>query len=114
MSPIENKEHKPGPIGKERSLKNRKAKDIQQVEPDGQEKPSPGPVRTADPVLTKETKATPEMPAELGSMISVPAADYGTGAKVGIPCMSPLGGFFSSGDLWSLRNGDLKLFVVTV
>ncbi|XP_049632338.1 protein PRRC2C isoform X3 [Suncus etruscus] len=81
LSPIENKEHKPGPIGKERSLKNRKAKDIQQVEPDGQEKPSPGPVRTADPVLTKETKATPEMPAELGSMISVPAADYGTGAK---------------------------------
>lgn len=94
MSPIENKEHKPGPIGKERSLKNRKAKDIQQVEPDGQEKPSPVPVRTADPVLTKESKTTPEMPAELGSMISVPAADYGTGAKVGIPCMSLLGGFF--------------------
>lgn len=46
LSLVENKEHKPGPIGKERSLKNRKVKDAQQVEPEGQEKPSPAVVRS--------------------------------------------------------------------
>lgn len=82
MSPVENKEHKPGPIGKERSLKNRKAKDAQQVEPEGQEKPSPAVVRSADPVTMKETKAASEMSADIGAMISVPSAEYGADVKV--------------------------------
>lgn len=82
MSPVENKEHKPGPIGKERSLKNRKVKDAQQVEPEGQEKPIPAAVRSADPVTTKDTKAASEMSGDIGAMISVPAAEYGTDVKV--------------------------------
>ncbi|XP_021567119.1 protein PRRC2C isoform X4 [Carlito syrichta] len=81
LSPIENKEHKPGPIGKERSLKNRKVKDAQQVEPEGQEKSSPAAVRSTDPVTTKETKAVSEISAEIGTMISVSSAEYGTNAK---------------------------------
>lgn len=83
MSPVENKEHKPGPIGKERSLKNRKVKDAQQVEPEGQEKPSPTVVRSADPV-TKETKAASEMSAEIGTMISASSAEYGADVKVSV------------------------------
>lgn len=82
MSLVENKEHKPGPIGKERSLKNRKVKDAQQTEPEGQEKPSPAVVRNTDPGAAKETKAVSEMSAEIGAMISVSSAEYGTDAKV--------------------------------
>ncbi|KAL0590685.1 LOW QUALITY PROTEIN: Protein PRRC2C, partial [Plecturocebus cupreus] len=81
LSPVENKEHKPGPIGKERSLKNRKVKDAQQVEPEGQEKASPATVRSTDPVTTKETKAVSEMSTEIGTMISVSSAEYGTNSK---------------------------------
>ncbi|KAB1261019.1 Protein PRRC2C [Camelus dromedarius] len=81
LSPVENKEHKPGPIGKERSLKNRKVKDAQQVEPEGQEKPSPATARSADPVTTKETKAVSEMSTEIGTMISVSSTEYGTNVK---------------------------------
>lgn len=83
MSLVENKEHKPGPIGKERSLKNRKVKDAQQAEPEGQEKPSPAVVRSTDPGAAKETKAVSEMSADIGAMISVSSAEYGTDAKVG-------------------------------
>ncbi|XP_060252074.1 protein PRRC2C isoform X22 [Ovis aries] len=82
LSPVENKEHKPGPIGKERSLKNRKVKDAQQVEPEGQEKPSPATVRSTDPVTTKETKAVSEMSTEIGTMISVSSTEYGTNVKM--------------------------------
>lgn len=81
LSLVENKEHKPGPIGKERSLKNRKVKDAQQVEPEGQEKPSPAVVRSTDPGTAKETKAVSEMSAEIGAMISVSSPEYGTDAK---------------------------------
>lgn len=83
MSPVENKEHKPGPIGKERSLKNRKVKDAQQVEPEGQEKPSPATVRSTDSVTTKETKTVSEMSTEIGAMISVSSTEYGANVKVG-------------------------------
>lgn len=82
MSPVENKEYKPGPIGKERSLKNRKVKDVQQGEPEVQEKPSPTTVRSPDPVSTKETKATNELSTEIGTMISVSAPEFGTNTKV--------------------------------
>lgn len=85
MSPVENKEHKPGPIGKERSLKNRKVKDAQQAEPEGQEKPSPAAVRSTDPVTTKESKAVAEMSTEIGAMISVSSTEYGADVKVGGP-----------------------------
>ncbi|XP_075421006.1 protein PRRC2C isoform X4 [Tenrec ecaudatus] len=81
LSPVESKEHKPGPIGKERSLKNRKVKDVQQVEPEGQEKPSPAAGRSTDPAPTKETKAVPEMSTEIGTMISVSSTEFGTSAK---------------------------------
>uniref|UniRef100_A0A286XSL1 Proline rich coiled-coil 2C n=1 Tax=Cavia porcellus TaxID=10141 RepID=A0A286XSL1_CAVPO len=82
LSPVENKEHKPGPIGKERSLKNRKVKDAQQVEPEGQEKPASSAVRSTDSVTVKETKAVSEMSAEIGTMISVSSAEYATNAKM--------------------------------
>ncbi|XP_068397345.1 protein PRRC2C isoform X10 [Eschrichtius robustus] len=81
LSPVENKEHKPGPIGKERSLKNRKVKDAQQVEPEGQEKSSPATVRSTDPVAAKETKAVSEMSTEIGTIISVSSPEYGTNVK---------------------------------
>ncbi|XP_029339257.1 protein PRRC2C isoform X6 [Mus caroli] len=90
LSLVENKEHKPGPIGKERSLKNRKVKDAQQVEPEGQEKPSPAVVRSTDPGTAKETKAVSEMSAEIGAMISVSSAEYGSDAKVPLPNTLPL------------------------
>lgn len=82
LSPVENKEHKPGPIGKERSLKNRKVKDAQQVEPEGQEKPNSAPIRSTDPSTNKESKAVSEMSADIGTMISVSSAEYSTNAKV--------------------------------
>lgn len=82
MSPVENKEYKPGPIGKERSLKNRKVKDAQQGEPEGQEKSSPTSVRSPEPVTAKETKATSELSTEIGTMISVSAPEFGTSTKV--------------------------------
>lgn len=81
LSPVENKEHKPGPIGKERSLKNRKVKDAQQVEPEGQEQPVPAAGRSADPAAAKDPKAASEMSGDIGAMISVPAAEYGTDVK---------------------------------
>ncbi|KAM8816008.1 protein PRRC2C isoform 4-T4 [Rhynchonycteris naso] len=81
LSPVENKEHKPGPIGKERSLKNRKVKDAQQAEPEGQEKPGPAAGRSADPATTKETKAASEISAEIGTMISVSSAEYAASVK---------------------------------
>ncbi|XP_058516646.1 protein PRRC2C isoform X4 [Ochotona princeps] len=81
LSPVENKEHKPGPIGKERSLKNRKVKDAQQVEPEGQEKPNSATIRSTDPSTNKESKAVPEMSADIGTMISVSSAEYSANAK---------------------------------
>ncbi|XP_023565956.1 protein PRRC2C [Octodon degus] len=81
LSPVENKEHKPGPIGKERSLKNRKVKDAQVVEPEGQEKPASATGRSTDSVAAKETKAVSEMAAEIGPMISVSSAEFATDAK---------------------------------
>uniref|UniRef100_A0A8C5NY08 PRRC2C n=1 Tax=Jaculus jaculus TaxID=51337 RepID=A0A8C5NY08_JACJA len=82
LSLVENKEHKPGPIGKERSLKHRRGKDAQQVEPEGQEKPSSTSSRGNDPGTAKEAKAGSEMSAEMGAMISVSSAEYGTDAKM--------------------------------
>lgn len=57
-------------------------KDAQQVEPEGQEKPVPAAVRSVDPATTKDPKAASEMSGDIGAMISVPAAEYGTDVKV--------------------------------
>ncbi|NP_989040.2 protein PRRC2C [Xenopus tropicalis] len=75
------KEYKPGPIGKERSLKNRKVKEVQQqVEPETQEKPL-ATVRTTEPVPSKENKTVTEVPADISNMLSVSAPEFGTTAK---------------------------------
>ncbi|CAI5776307.1 Proline rich coiled-coil 2C [Podarcis lilfordi] len=81
LSPVENKEYKPGPIGKERSLKNKKVKEAQQGDPEGQEKSSPTAVRSPDPVTSKEGKAAAELGTEIGTMISVTASEFGATQK---------------------------------
>ncbi|KAJ7332814.1 hypothetical protein JRQ81_014994 [Phrynocephalus forsythii] len=81
ISPVENKEYKPGPIGKERSLKNKKVKEAQQGDSEGQEKPSPTSVRNSDSIASKETKTAAELSTEIGTMISVSASDFGTTQK---------------------------------
>ncbi|XP_062989637.1 protein PRRC2C isoform X3 [Elgaria multicarinata webbii] len=81
LSPIENKEYKPGPIGKERSLKNKKVKEAQQGDSEGQEKSSPTAVRSPDPITSKETKAATELGTEIGTIISVSAPEFGTTQK---------------------------------
>ncbi|KAM4720631.1 protein PRRC2C [Rhinophrynus dorsalis] len=79
---IQSKEYKPGPIGKERSLKNRKVKEVQQqAEPETQEKPLPATVRTPEPVPSKENKVVTEVSTEISSMLSVSAPEFGTNTK---------------------------------
>lgn len=79
---IQSKEYKPGPIGKERSLKNRKVKEVQQQsEPESQEKQMPATVRTPEPVPTKESKVIPEVTPEITSILSVSAPEFGTSTK---------------------------------
>ncbi|XP_053169489.1 protein PRRC2C isoform X3 [Hemicordylus capensis] len=81
MSPVESKEYKPGPIGKERSLKNKKVKEAQQGDSEGQEKSSPTAIRSPDPITSKEAKTTAELGNEIGTMISVSAPEFGTTPK---------------------------------
>lgn len=82
LSPVESKEYKPGPIGKERSLKNKKVKEAQQGDSEGQEKSSPTAVRSPDPVASKEVNAAAELGAEIGTMISVSSPEFRTTQKV--------------------------------
>lgn len=82
MSLVENKEYKPGPIGKERSLKNKKVKEAQQGDAGSQEKSSPTAVRSPDPVISSEAKAAAELGTEIGTMITVSAPEFGTTQKV--------------------------------
>lgn len=82
MNPVESKEYKPGPIGKERSLKNKKVKEAQQGDSEMQEKSSANTVRSSDPITSKENKSTNELSTEIGTMISVSAAEFGTTQKV--------------------------------
>ncbi|CAH2311821.1 Hypothetical predicted protein [Pelobates cultripes] len=81
LSLIPSKEYKPGPIGKERSLKNRKVKEVQQAEPEIQEKQIPAAVRTPEPAPSKEVKAVAEVNSEISSMLSVSAAEFGATTK---------------------------------
>ncbi|KAM3914368.1 protein PRRC2C isoform 2-T2 [Leptodactylus fuscus] len=78
---IQSKEYKPGPIGKERSLKNRKVKEVQQSEPEAQEKQIPNTVHTPEPVPTKDSKVITEVATEITSMLSVTAPEFGTSTK---------------------------------
>ncbi|XP_043942694.1 protein PRRC2C [Protopterus annectens] len=84
LGPLESKEYKPGPIGKERSMKNRKVKEVQQADTDVPEKAGPAAVRSLDPVVTKESKVVTELGNEMESMIAVPSAEYGTNPKESI------------------------------
>ncbi|KAM5148380.1 protein PRRC2C [Mantella aurantiaca] len=82
LNVIQSKEYKPGPIGKERSLKNRKVKEVQQQsEPEVQEKQMPVTVRTPEPVPTKESKVIPEVTPEITSILSVSAPEFGASTK---------------------------------
>ncbi|XP_053324554.1 protein PRRC2C isoform X2 [Spea bombifrons] len=78
---IQSKQYKPGPIGKERSLKNRKVKEVHQPEPETQEKPISANVRTPEPVPSKDSKAVAEVTTEISSMLSVSAPEFGSSSK---------------------------------
>ncbi|XP_018422345.1 PREDICTED: protein PRRC2C [Nanorana parkeri] len=80
LNVVQSKEYKPGPIGKERSLKNRKVKEVQS-EPESQEKQMPATVRTPEPVPTKESKVIPEVAPEITSILSVSAPEFGVSTK---------------------------------
>ncbi|XP_062833854.1 protein PRRC2C isoform X8 [Anolis carolinensis] len=82
MSPVENKEYKPGPIGKERSLKNKKVKEAQQGNCEVQEKSSPPTVQSPEPIPSKETSAAAELGTEMGTMMSVSAPEFEAAQKM--------------------------------
>lgn len=81
ISAPELKEYKPGPIGKERSLKNRKAKDGRQSEGDGLEKGGPSGSRDRDSSSPAQDKV-PELGGDIEGMITVPSAEYSSSTKV--------------------------------
>lgn len=80
---MESKEHKPGPIGKERSLKNRIAKDVQQAEAEGKEDPADAAaVGSPEDAETPEADVVAELGTEVKTMISVPATEFEENPKV--------------------------------
>ncbi|XP_053549198.1 protein PRRC2C [Bombina bombina] len=82
ISLIQNKGYKPGPIGKERSLKNRKVKEVQQqVEPETQENSIPATGLMPEPVPQKESTVVTEVTTEISSILSVSAPEFGTSSK---------------------------------
>ncbi|XP_062858216.1 protein PRRC2C [Trichomycterus rosablanca] len=76
----EQKEYKPGPIGKERSLKNRKAKDGRQSDVEGLEKSGPGSSRDRDSNSPTKDKVS-ELGGDIEGMITVPSAEYSSSSK---------------------------------
>ncbi|XP_075472871.1 protein PRRC2C isoform X3 [Ascaphus truei] len=78
---LQSKEYKPGPIGKERSLKNRKVKEGEQTEPETQEKQVPTAVRSPEPIASKESKAVIEVATKITSILSVSAPEFGVSTK---------------------------------
>nr|XP_061790441.1 protein PRRC2C-like [Nerophis lumbriciformis] len=79
IEPVETKEYKPGPIGKERSLKNRKAKDARGGEGEGLEAGVPGSggaSRTAASSPPTSDTAVTELGGDIEGMITVPSAEY--------------------------------------
>ncbi|XP_075689419.1 protein PRRC2C isoform X2 [Rhinoderma darwinii] len=82
LNAIQSKEYKPGPIGKERSLKNRKVKEVQQQsEPETPEKQIPNTVHTPEPVPSKDSKVITEVTNEITSILSASAPEFGTSKK---------------------------------
>ncbi|XP_059923988.1 protein PRRC2C isoform X3 [Gadus macrocephalus] len=83
MEPLETKEYKPGPIGKERSLKNRKAKDARGGEGEGLDAGVPGGVvsRATDSSPTTSDATVPELSGDIEGMITVPSAEYTSNSK---------------------------------
>ncbi|XP_068599150.1 protein PRRC2C [Brachionichthys hirsutus] len=78
MEPVEPKEYKPGPIGKERYLKNRKAKDVRGGEGEGLEGgvPGGGASRATDSSPPTIDAAVPELGGDIEGMITVPSLEY--------------------------------------
>uniref|UniRef100_A0A1A8J888 Proline-rich coiled-coil 2C n=1 Tax=Nothobranchius kuhntae TaxID=321403 RepID=A0A1A8J888_NOTKU len=83
MEPVETKEYKPGPIGKERSLKNRKAKDARGTETEGLEGGvSGGNVSRANDSSPPTSDTTvPELGGDIEGMITAPSAEYNSSSK---------------------------------
>lgn len=83
LEPVETKEYKPGPIGKERSLKNRKAKDARGGECDVMEGgvPGGGVSRATDPSPPTSDTTVPELGGDIEGMITVPSAEYTSNSK---------------------------------
>ncbi|MEQ2195513.1 hypothetical protein XENOCAPTIV_014024 [Xenoophorus captivus] len=81
---IEPKEYKPGPIGKERSLKNRKAKDARGAEVEGMEGgvSGGGVSRATDSSPPTSDTTVPELGGDIEGMITVPSAEYTSNSKV--------------------------------
>ncbi|KAM9848726.1 protein PRRC2C [Aulostomus maculatus] len=83
MEPVETKEYKPGPIGKERSLKNRKAKDARGGESEGMEGgvPGGGVNRATESTPPSSDTTVPELGGDIEGMITVPSAEYTSNSK---------------------------------
>ncbi|KAM4575620.1 protein PRRC2C isoform 1-T1 [Fundulus diaphanus] len=83
MEPVEPKEYKPGPIGKERSLKNRKAKDARGAEAEGMEGgvSAGGVSRATDSSPPTSDATVPELGGDIEGMITVPSAEYSSNSK---------------------------------
>lgn len=89
IAPPEQKEYKPGPIGKERSLKNRKAKDGRQSDGEGLDKGVPGSSRDRDSNSPNKDTKVPELGGEIEGMITVPSAEYSSSSKVSLCFVRP-------------------------
>ncbi|KAM9385131.1 protein PRRC2C [Pholidichthys leucotaenia] len=83
MELVETKEYKPGPIGKERSLKNRKAKDARGGEGEGMEAgvPGAGVSRATESSPSTSDATVPELGGDIEGMITVPSAEYNSNSK---------------------------------
>lgn len=82
IPPPEHKEYKPGPIGKERSLKNRKAaKDVRQSDGEGLDKNGTRGSRDRDSSSPTKDKV-PELGGDIEGMITAPSAEYSSSSKV--------------------------------
>ncbi|XP_051952248.1 protein PRRC2C-like [Xyrauchen texanus] len=81
ISPPEPKEYKPGPIGKERSLKNRKAaKDVRQSDGEDLDKGVAGSNRDRDSSSPIKDKV-PDLGGDIEGMITAPSAEYSSSSK---------------------------------
>uniref|UniRef100_A0A9J8D0J8 Proline rich coiled-coil 2C n=1 Tax=Cyprinus carpio carpio TaxID=630221 RepID=A0A9J8D0J8_CYPCA len=81
IPPPEHKEYKPGPIGKERSLKNRKAaKDVRQSDVEVLDKNGTRGSRDRDSSSPTKDKV-PELGGDIEGMITAPSAEYSCSSK---------------------------------